>query len=320
MDWNMEAANLGFGIAFLGGLASFLSPCVFALVPAYIGYLSGKSVGGPGESRLTTLAHGMAFVAGFSTVFILLGLGASALGNLLFDLRPYLTKVGGIVVVIFGLHMVGLIRIPFMQYDIRRQTAPDRKFGYLSSALLGVFFSAGWSPCVGPILGTILTLSLSTGSLSQGFWLLVAYSSGLAIPFLIAATQISLVTAVLKRYGKVMHYVEITMGVVLIAVGGLLFFGRFQQIANLGFFFTSFDEVKVGLYLLIGLLVLGTAGLIPAVIARRKGRNFVDWWFFGAALFFVALPASIILKPADRKTEGTQLLSGDDRELPATEG
>jgi cytochrome c-type biogenesis protein len=313
----MQTANLGFGIAFLGGLASFLSPCVFALVPAYIGYLSGKSVGGPGENRLSTLTHGLAFVLGFSTVFILLGLGASALGNLLFDLRPYLTKLGGVVVVIFGLHMIGLIRIPFLQYDIRRQTAPDKKFGYLSSALLGVFFSAGWSPCVGPILGTILTLSLSTGSLSQGFWLLVAYSAGLAIPFLIAATQVSLVTTALKRYGKTMHYVEIAMGVVMIVIGALLFFGRFQQIANLGFFFTSFDEVKVGLYLLAGLLLLGIAGLIPAAIAHRKGRSFVDWWFFGAALIFIALPVSLLLKPGIVEPEKPPANSSDDREITA---
>jgi cytochrome c-type biogenesis protein len=293
----MDTTNLGVSIAFLGGLASFLSPCVFALVPAYIGYLSGKSIGGQGENRLTTLSHGVAFVLGFSVVFILLGLGASALGSLLFDLRPYLTKLGGVVVALFGLHMTGLIRIPFLQYDLRRQTAPDPKWGYFSSALLGVFFSAGWSPCVGPILGTILTLSLNSGSISQGAWLLVAYSAGLAIPFLIAATQISLVTKILKRYGKVMHYVEVVMGIVLILIGGLLFFGRFQQLANLGFFFTSFDEAQVGLYIFVGLLVLGVFGLIPGFIARQKGRNFMDWWFFGAVLPFIALPAAFLIKP-----------------------
>jgi cytochrome c-type biogenesis protein len=196
----MDSSNLGVSIAFLGGLASFLSPCVFALVPAYIGYLSGRAVGSQDNSRFYTLSHGLAFVLGFSTVFILLGLGASAIGSLLFDLRPYLTKIGGVVVVIFGLHMTGIIRIPFLQYDVRKQDAPDRRYGYVSSFLLGVFFSAGWSPCVGPILGTILTLSLSTGSISQGFWLLVAYSVGLAIPFLIAAVEIGLVSSFIKKY------------------------------------------------------------------------------------------------------------------------
>lgn len=313
----MESANIGLGIAFLGGLASFLSPCVFALVPAYIGYLSGRSVGDHENNRLNSLSHGFIFVLGFSTIFVLLGLGASAIGSLLFDLRPYLTRIGGIIVVIFGLHMTGIIRISFLEYDVRRQQTPDRKLGYLSSFLLGVFFSAGWSPCVGPILGTILTLSLSTASLTQGFWLLIAYSAGLAIPFLIAAVEIGLVTTAIRRFGKAMHYVEIAMGVIMIIIGIILFFGRFEQIASLGFFFTSIDEVKVGTYLLIifGLLIL--LGLIPAYIAYSKGRRFFDWWFYGAALIFVALPAAIRLKPIEMPDNEDQVLSGDDHELRA---
>jgi cytochrome c-type biogenesis protein len=311
----MDSTSVGLGIAFLGGLASFLSPCVFALVPAYIGYLSGTSISSRSDNRLITLSHGLAFVLGFSGVFILLGLGASALGSLLFDLRPYLTKFGGLVVILFGLHLTGLIRIPFLQYDTRRQVAPDRKLGYLSSALLGVFFSAGWSPCVGPILGTILTISLSTGSIAQGGWLLVAYSAGLAIPFLIAATQISLVTRVLKRYGRFTHTVEIVMGVLMILVGLLLFLGRFQQIASLGFFFTSFDEVKVGLYLLIGLIALAILGIIPAYIAHKKGRNFIDWWFFGSILFVVALPAAIRLGAINETSAATKMQPGEDAEV-----
>ena len=313
----MESANFGLSIAFLGGLASFLSPCVFALVPAYIGYLSGRSVGSQEDNRLYTLSHGFAFVLGFSTVFILLGLGASAIGNLLFDIRPYLTKIGGVVVVLFGLHMTGLIRIPFLQYDVRRQQAPDRKLGYLSSFLLGVFFSAGWSPCVGPILGTILTLSLSTGSITQGFWLLVAYSVGLAIPFLIAAVEIGLVTTFIKKYGSIVRYVEIAMGVLMIVIGLLLFFGRFEQVASLGFFFGSIDEVKVGTYLLIILGLMIVLGLIPAFIARSKGRKFYDWWFYGAALIFVALPAALLLKPKEGEVDEEKTFGSEERELPA---
>ena len=313
----MEAANFGLSVAFLGGLASFLSPCVFALVPAYIGYLSGRSAGAQDRNRFYTLSHGVAFVLGFSTVFILLGLGASAIGNLLFDIRPYLTKIGGVVVVLFGLHMTGIIRIPFLQYDIRRQEAPDRRLGYASSFLLGVFFSAGWSPCVGPILGTILTLSLSTGSLTQGFWLLVAYSGGLAIPFLIAAVEIGLVTSFIKKYGNIVRYVEIAMGIVMIVIGVLLFLGRFEQVASLGFFFGSVDEVRVGTIILsvIGLLII--LGLIPAFIARSKGRKFYDWWFFGAALIIVALPAALLLKPEDDAVDQEPPFGSDEMELPA---
>jgi len=312
----MESSNFGLSIAFLGGLASFLSPCVFALVPAYIGYLSGRSAGAQDKNRFYTLSHGVAFVLGFSTVFILLGLGASAIGNLLFDIRPYLTKIGGVVVVLFGLHMTGIIRIPFLQYDTRRQEAPDKRLGYASSFLLGVFFSAGWSPCVGPILGTILTLSLSTGSLTQGFWLLVAYSGGLAIPFLIAAVEIGLVTSFIKKYGNIVRYVEIAMGVVMIVIGVLLFLGRFEQAASLGFFFGSVDEVRVGTIILyvIGLLII--LGLIPAFIARSKGRKFYDWWFFGAALIIVALPAALLLKPKDDAVDQEPPFGSDEMELP----
>jgi cytochrome c-type biogenesis protein len=306
----MDFLNIGMGLAFLAGLASFLSPCVFALVPAYIGYLGGRSAAASslGESnRFFTLTHGIAFVLGFSTVFIMLGLGASFLGSLLYDLRPILTKVGGVVVVVLGIHMIGIIRIPFLQYDTRRQEVPDHRLGYLSSAMLGVFFSAGWSPCVGPILGAILTLSLSGSSVIQGGQLLAAYSAGLAIPFLVAATQISLVTTALSRYGRLMHTIEIFMGVILVIVGALLFLGRFEQFASIGFFFGSIDEVQVGTYLLIGFIIAIVLGLIPAWIASRKGRNFYDWWFFGTALFLIAMPAALFLKDKYRQSPRTNL-------------
>ncbi len=295
----MDFANVGVGIAFLAGLASFLSPCVFSLVPAYVGYLGGRSVASSSagkESRWLTLSHGVAFVLGFSVIFISLGLAASALGGLLYNLRNWLSTIGGIVVIIFGIHMTGLFRIPFLEYDLRPQSTPDRQRGYVASFLMGIFFSAGWSPCVGPILGSILTLSISGGSISQGLLLLTSYSAGLAIPFLIASTQIGLVTTVIRRYGKVMRYVEIAMGILLILVGALLLSGRFAQLASLGSFFDYYDEIALGRILLILFLALTLLGLAPAFIAWRKGRNFFDWWFFGASLFPVALPMAIMLK------------------------
>jgi len=235
----MDASNIGLGLAFLAGLASFLSPCVFSLVPAYIGYLGGRSAAtaqSGEENRWLTFTHGLAFVLGFSVVFILLGIATSALGGLLYDVRIWLAKIGGVVVVIFGLHMTHIIRIPFLDYDLRPQSQPDRQRGYISSALMGVFFSAGWSPCVGPVLGAILTLSLSGGSATQGAGLLTAYSAGLAIPFLIAALGVGWVTTILRRYGKLMHYVEIVMGILLIIVGVMLFLGTFERLARFGFF------------------------------------------------------------------------------------
>lgn len=235
----MDIARVTIGLAFLAGLASFLSPCVFSLVPAYVGYLGGRAAGGEAteNSRFVTFTHGLAFVLGFSIVFITLGVATSAFGRLLFDLRFILSKVGGIVVIIFGLHMIGVFRIPFLEYDTRVQQVPDRKWGYLSSALMGVFFSAGWAPCVGPVLGAILTLALNGGSISTGISLLSAYSAGLAIPFLLAALGLGWVSVTLRKYGKVMHYIEIAMGVVLVVIGVMLFSGVFERIAQAGQFF-----------------------------------------------------------------------------------
>jgi cytochrome c-type biogenesis protein len=295
----MDLGNISLGLAFLAGLASFLSPCVFSLVPAYVGYLGGRSVASARDGKsnpILTLSHGLAFVLGFSVVFMSLGLATSIIGELLYDMRVWLARIGGVVVIIFGLHMTGLLRIPFLEYDLRPQTTPDRNRGYVASFLMGIFFSAGWSPCVGPILGVILTLSLSGGSISQGVLLLAVYSAGLAIPFLIASVQIGLVTTVLRKYGKTMHYIEVGMGVVLIIVGVMLLLGRFEQFAQFGSFFGIYDEVALGRWLLIAFGSLLVLGLVPAYIANRKGRNFLTWWLFGLALFPIALPMAFLIK------------------------
>ncbi|MEJ2487077.1 MAG: cytochrome c biogenesis protein CcdA [Anaerolineales bacterium] len=291
--------NINYGIAFFAGVASFLSPCVFALVPAYIGYLSGRSVAAGEDQRktnsLNTFSHGLVFVLGFSVVFIILGALAGALGGLRYQITDLLVKVGGIVVILFGLHMTHILRIPFLDYDLRPQSQPDRNRGYISSALMGVFFSAGWAPCVGPVLGAILTLSFNQGGSLQGALLLAAYSAGLAIPFLLAATQIGWVTTIIRRYGKVMHYTEIIMGVILIAIGILLFFGRFEQLASLGNFIESVDEVVVGRLLLYGFLAALGLGLIPAFIARAKGKVFMDWWFLGTGIMVVLIVVMYVM-------------------------
>jgi cytochrome c-type biogenesis protein len=233
--------DLTLGLAFLAGLASFLSPCVFSLVPAYISYLSGRSLAVLKSSesqqfRWETFTHGIAFVLGFSLVFISLGATASALGGLLYNLRWLLAKIGGLIVIVFGLHMTGIIRIPFLEYDLRIQNKAQQNRSYLSSGLMGIFFSAGWSPCVGPVLGAILTLAVGGGSILEGIKLLTAYSAGLAIPFLLAALGIGWVVKVIQKYGKTMHYVEIIMGIILIIIGAMLFFGTLETLNRFGFF------------------------------------------------------------------------------------
>lgn len=235
----MDFLNISVGLAFLAGLASFLSPCVFALVPAYVGYLGGRSLsavnaGTLQDNRWITFSHGLAFVIGFSVVFVTLGLAVSAIGSVLLDLRSILARVGGVVVVIFGLHMTGIINLPFLEYDLRKSSMPDRSLGYFSSAMLGVFFSAGWSPCVGPVLGAILTLALNGGSLAQGAVLLTAYSAGLAIPFLAASLGVDWVTKILRNHGNLMRKTQQVMGVLLIILGLMLFFGRLELLARYG--------------------------------------------------------------------------------------
>ena len=235
----MNDIEITAGLAFLAGLASFLSPCVLSLVPVYIGYLGGRAAGGEsnGNHRWITFAHGVAFVLGFSLVFIVFNILAAVVGGMLFDMRTWLAKIGGVIVVIFGLHMIGVFRIPFLEYDVRIHSQADPRWGYISSLLMGVFFSAGWAPCVGPILGSIMTFAANGGSVVKGVMLGSAYSAGLAIPFLLAAVGIGWVTNILRQYSKVMRIAEIVMGVVLVIAGILLFLGSFNILSSFVPFF-----------------------------------------------------------------------------------
>lgn len=230
----MGILKVSIGLAFLAGLASFFSPCVFSLVPAYVGYLSGRSMvhaeDDSSKVKWNTFFHGVAFVLGFSFVFITLGLAFSALSQFFYDARDILAKIGGVVIILFGLHMTGLISISFLDYDLRPQTKADRGRSLVSSFLMGIFFSAGWSPCVGPTLGLILTLAIERANIGQGVLLLTFYSLGMAIPFLAAAFGVGWVTQILRKYSKAMKIAQIVMGVILIIVGVLLFLGIYQRL------------------------------------------------------------------------------------------
>ena len=169
----MAVTEVTVGLAFVAGLASFLSPCVLSLVPVYVGYLGGQVVSNAEVqfqvSRRRTFVHGLAFVIGFSIVFVTLGAAASAVGQVLYDMRGILIRVGGVVVIIFGMHVMGVITIPYLYYDTRRQMdTSGQRLNFLSSVLMGMFFSAGWSPCVGPVLGAMLTLAFSVEGVNRG--------------------------------------------------------------------------------------------------------------------------------------------------------
>lgn len=230
----MLIENTTVWLAFAAGIFSFLSPCVLSLVPAYVGYLSGRAAGGEVNTsqRLTTFLHGCFFVLGFSAVFILFNIIGFGVGRVLYDFQTWLSRIGGFVIVIFGLHMLGVFRIPFLEYDTRVQTMPDRKWGFLASTLLGTFFVAGWSPCIGPVLGAIMTLAATGNSLDFAVGLGVAYSIGMGIPFLLAALGITWVTTILRKYSHVMRWTEILNGGFMIVAGVLMMFGQANLIAS----------------------------------------------------------------------------------------
>ncbi len=232
----MQLINVSIGLAFLAGLVSFFSPCVFSLMPAYIGYLGGRSLIhvelNIKTRRVDTFFHGMAFVLGFSFVFIILGIAFSALSQFLYQTRDILAKTGGIIIILFGLHTTGLFRIPLFDLELKPQSKIVEGGGLVSSFLMGIFFSAGWSPCVGPTLGMILTLAIEEAKIGVGIILLSAYSLGMAIPFLAAALGIGWVTNALQRYSKAMRIAQYLMGVISIIVGILLFLGIYQQMIS----------------------------------------------------------------------------------------
>ena len=225
------------GIAALAGLLSFLSPCVLALVPAYVGYLGGRSLGSSSlepDNRWTTFLHGLAFVLGFSLVFVVGGAALGGLGALISDLtiKRWIARISGIVVIFFGLHTMGVIHIPILDYDTRRQMQFNMRLSYFSSGLMGVVFSAGWAPCIGPVLGTILNLALFSGQIAQGVILLSAYSIGMAIPFLLAALGIGQVTMLLRRHHRAVRYLSIVTGILLVVVGVMLLTGTMEKLAS----------------------------------------------------------------------------------------
>ena len=214
-------------VALVAGMLSFASPCVFPLIPAYLSYLGGQATrDGAPPDHWAILANGVFFVMGFSAVFVGLGAAASAIGRLLFAYLGVLTKVGGIAIVLFGLHHLGLLKIPLLYTDTRRHYRRQPGLGYASSVLMGVFFGAGWSPCIGPTLGAILTLALNEGTVSRGALLLFVYSMGLGIPFLLMALLIDRTTGILQRARRLMRAVTVASGVFLVILGMLVFFDR----------------------------------------------------------------------------------------------
>ena len=240
-DPNLPAQNSGnslkisIGLVFLAGVVSFLSPCVLPVLPGYLTYLAARSSGQDVKrvSRSQILFHGIAFVAGFSIVFIILGATASAIGQSLYGYKEWITRIGGVLIVFFGLQMSGWLQVPFLEVEIRKHTEANPQLGYVSSLLMGVFFSAGWTPCVGPTLGLVLTLAGTEASVTKGVLLLALYSLGLGLPFIITALAMDRVGLWMKRMANVTHYATIATGILLVGVGILLVLGKLNFLGEL---------------------------------------------------------------------------------------
>ena len=228
----METANLTLLLAFGGGVISFLSPCVLPLVPAYVGHLAGQTLDKEGGSRARTMTHALAFVLGFTAVFVALGTTASLIGAVAQDvLKSTPFRIGsGAVLILLGLHMTGVLRISALYRDTRFQMKPNPKFGLASSFVVGLIFAAGWTPCIGPILGSILVVAAMQGT--TGALLLAVYSLGLGVPFLVAGFALEWSTHVVRRLNRHAHAVELVGGGSMIAMGLLVMFNTMTLIAQ----------------------------------------------------------------------------------------
>jgi cytochrome c-type biogenesis protein len=231
-------ANLNILTAFLAGLVSFVSPCVLPLIPAYLSFITGSSLEElhtltAATERRRVVLHASAFIAGFTIVFMSLGFTASAIGTALVDYREWIAKIGGAIVVVLGLNMIGVFKIPFLMMDKRpRWRSANRSF--LASFVVGLAFAAGWSPCVGPILAGILALATQEHYGAATF-LLFVYSMGLALPFFCVAAGISRALGALNRIKRYLAPIEIGAGAFLVATGLVLVTGSFGRVA--GFFY-----------------------------------------------------------------------------------
>ena len=226
-----EAGGATLFSAFVGGVLSFLSPCVLPLVPSYLGFLTGMTAEEMQADRRRVFVHALWFVAGFSIIFVLLGATASALGSLLQQYQTWIARIGGVILILFGLYLLGVIRPAFLMRERRLQLA-DKPIGYLGSAFVGVAFGAAWTPCIGPILGAILTLAAAQASVAQGTFLLFVYALGLAIPFLLTALALDRFLTWFKRFRQYIVWVERIAGIMLIILGVLLLTDRFTLLAG----------------------------------------------------------------------------------------
>jgi cytochrome c-type biogenesis protein len=230
--------DISFTLAFLAGILSFLSPCVLPLLPSYVSFITGISfedltVGVDRKRiRYLTITNSIAFISGFSAVFISLGLSSSAIGRVLYEYLDVIRIIGGILVIIFGLFIAGFLKLNFLMKD-KKLHLSGKPAGYIGTFIVGMTFAAGWSPCIGPFLGTILLYASSKGSTTYGFKLLSVYSLGLAVPFFISALAINSFLSYSKKLVRYMRVIMIVSGLLLIVFGIMLLTDHIKDLAKI---------------------------------------------------------------------------------------
>ena len=238
----MHAAPLPIA-AFLAGIVSFLSPCVLPLVPGYVSLISGTGAAAADNKQpvfAKVMLNSLMFVMGFSIVFIMLGAAATTVGQWTSEYRRELTYLAGIVIIIFGLHLTGILKIKYLYADKRMHSVQGSSSAWGSFAV-GFAFAFGWTPCIGPILTTILTFAASEGTVAKGVLLLAIYSAGLAVPFLLTSLGIDRFLVFYTRFRRHLHTVEVISGVLLIAIGVLVLTRRLTMLSGYFSFLNRFS-------------------------------------------------------------------------------
>lgn len=230
--------NISILLAFSAGLLSFLSPCVLPLIPAYVSYLTGSSIEDLNDSRtkLITLYKSLGFVLGFSIIFIFMGASITSIGKLLITHQVLFRKLGGLLIVVFGLHTTGVFKIKLF-YREKRFLSFDKIQGKFSPIIMGMAFAAGWTPCIGPILSSILIYATSMETVNKGILLLIMYSIGLAVPFILTALAIGSFSRQFKKFSKYLPVVSILSGVLMIVMGIIVFANKMSILSSYFNFF-----------------------------------------------------------------------------------
>jgi len=233
LEVGLSLNNISILLAFSAGLLSFLSPCVLPLIPAYVSYLTGSSIQDLNNSRakFITLYKSFGFVLGFSIIFILMGASITSIGKLLISHQVIFKKIGGILIVIFGLHTTGIFKIKLF-YREKRLLSFDSIHGKFSPILMGMAFAAGWTPCIGPILSSILIYATSMETLNKGILLLVIYSLGLAVPFILTALAIESFSKQFKKFSKYLPVVSVLSGILMIIMGIMVFTNKMSILSR----------------------------------------------------------------------------------------